>query len=496
MGTHQASETPEARAERYRAEFQIAPEAALILAQRFVDITRARRFVHPSVHDLEGYADMPDIERACEMLINAVRRGEGVLIYGHDDPDGFASAAILHDALRDINPGSRASIFAYPLQRAVDGYIINPEVLKRYQAMGVNLVVTVDFGVSSRENYEIPGSLGMQCVICDHHETRCEQFPVPVVDPKRPGATYPFRDLAGVGVTFKLVAALYQRVFDLSLTELCRLHPDMLAAAMVGTIADRVRPTDENRTLIMTGLERANGIDRPWAVLGRRNGTIDVPRVLGDMVPLLLAAAVRDPVLGLHFFLESDIRALDEMVPLLRSAVEERRRTINQLFERAIKAVEIRGDIAISKLAVEKAHSLGPVAARLRDHFQRTTLVLGLIGDRCVGEMRTTGHDLFEMLSTAQELFTDYGGHQRAAGFSMPQANLEQVCERLASYAAANPLPVPKAPQAEAELSRRRISVLQAFLPFGEGNPAPVLRDPEGLFTTNNSLDIIALANG
>lgn len=484
--------------QRYAQEFNIPYELACIISQRFPSFDEAKRFLFPGLEQLNDPQTIPDIEIATTEIIKGLKNGDDILIYTHDDPDGYTSAILLYQTLLDIRRNNRPQVLLYPINREKDGYILNPEVLKKYKSLGVKILITVDFGISNTENFIIARDMGLNLIVCDHHETNLTEFPVPALDPKRLNSRYPFRELAGVGVTLKLSQSIYKMALGIDDKDFYKLKKELLTIAMIGTLADRVMPVNENRALCYVGLKEFNNIDRPWTKYFVRENSINFPYIFNEIIPLLQSASLEDPVLGLEFFLVESNKEFAKIIERLKLIENARTININALFQIALDAAKIYPGVVISIIPANaivstKINNLGAVAAQLRDYFHRTAVIIMTKDNTCLGELRSYDIHLFEFLNKIKNLFLDFGGHKRAAGYSMMIEHLDKFVEF-----AANNIPEPRAKnwqqkQPEATLDKARIGLLEPLLPFGEGNAPPLLTDGVELYTIDNRMNIIEL---
>ncbi|MGB3340728.1 MAG: DHH family phosphoesterase [bacterium] len=484
-------------AQKYSSDFDIPHELAQILAVRFPAYNEAKKFLFPDIADLHDPWLIPDISEAVDMIMASIKTNEKILVYCHDDPDGYTAAAIMYQSLIDITKGQHERIFVYPIVRERDGYILNPEVLREYREKGVKLVITVDFGISSLENFKIAAELGLKLVVCDHHETNRSSFPAPAVDPKRPESHYPFRELAGVGVSFKLAQCLYQKAFKLKTEEFYSLKKNFFPLLMLGTLSDRVALLDENRIFSSYGLTLFNKLDKPWMKYFRENKEDDLPVFPRELNSTIGSAAYVDPNFGVEVFLSNDFERVSEIVGILQEVNKERQQGVEKLLRAAIAAAKIYPQAILSIIPFSKQHYLGSVAARLKEQYKRTAIVIGLKENMCFGELRSNTIDLFKMLNKLGPLFLDFGGHSRAAGFTMSESHLDKLTDDTITYLSNDDI----LDNSEKELSlktqpiflfeRTKIGFLQPLVPFGEGNPAPLLTDGTNIYTIDNRLNII-----
>jgi len=393
----------------------------------------------------------------------------------------------------DLNRNSANRIYSYPIVREKDGYILNPSVLKDYQKKGVKLIITVDFGISNPLNFSVAQKLGLKLVVCDHHETTFKSFSAPAVDPKRDDSQYPFRELAGVGVTFKLAQSLYQYAFNLTPEEFYSLKREFFSLLLIGTIADRVALIEENRIFCNYGLRIINEISTGWINFFKKNGELKLSHITTEIIPILASAAYTDPNLGINMLTKSEDEVA-EIVENLKGALQIRRSEADKLFQEAVSASKNYDHIVISVIPFTKQHYLGSVAARLKDYFKKTTIVIGCKDGKCYGELRSFNLDLYKMLYEFRPLFIDFGGHKKAAGFSMPEENLDTLIQNLTCYTTKSPIKQEcNGINPEAFLDRSCVAILSPLAPFGEANPAPILIDNSGCYTIDNSFNIISL---
>lgn len=480
-------------ARKYASDFSIPFALAHIVARRFPVYGDAKKFLFPQLSHLHEPGSIPDMATATEEILRSVQNGEGILIYSHDDVDGHTSAAIMYQTLIDLYRKDPCLIYVYPIIREQDGYLLNPRVLRDYKQKGVGLIVTVDFGISNAENFRIAENEGLKLVVCDHHETGSTDFPVPAVNPKRIDSQYPFRELAGVGVTFKLAHSLYHRAFGLTTEEFFSLKKTFFPLVLIGTISDRVLLREENRVFCVHGLKVAQHIDEPWVKFFKGGKDIDVARITGEIIPILASATYIDPNLGLRILVNRDEAHIAEAVAQLKIADTERKEAVELLFRETLAAAKIFPNLVIAVIPFSRQQHLGPVSSRLREYLKRTSVVIGVQNEKCFGELRSYGVNLYEMLNSVSELFLDFGGHRKAAGFSMRQENLDTFIERVVTYVenSGDDESNDTVPTPEAFLHKSDISILSPLMPFGEGNPAPVVTDGVNVYTIDNKFNIV-----
>ena len=471
-----------------------SPLLARLLRRRGVDDpSEAETFLSPKLVHLHDPALLPNIDAATARVDTAIRERERVAIFGDYDVDGISSTALLAEFFRLIGfPVARR----LP-ERLVDGYGLKPHSVEALAADGVDLVITVDNGVSAVAAVDRAIELGIDVVILDHHQPPPElPRAIAVVDPWLAGSQYPFPDLAGVGVTFKFVWAMCQRLSkQKKLSDSFReFLLDALAFVALGTVADVVPLLGENRTLASYGLRALRHTERPGLrflvdLALSRGGDKGRPLVATDIGfrigPLLNAAGrLGRAERGLDLLLaenEETARRLGEHL----QEENERRRVI----EREI-CDEARGLIDPSTLSSDRAIVLGGdgwhagvigiVAARITEEFFRPTLIVALDGERGRGSARSIpGVDIARALSRCDDCLLSHGGHELAAGVEMVSERVDDLRVRLNDAIDLDPCEYVRETATDgevnlAELTLKTLEELARLEPFGEQNPEPL----------------------
>ncbi len=481
-----------ALAEKIREATGLSTVMASVLVSR--GVTSAEGAAAHVRADLETLPDvhlLPDADRVVERVGRALEHGEAITVHGHDDADGVTAATIMIEALTQLG----ASVSSYVPDRRTEGHGLNRAELDGLAARGVTLVVTVDSCVSDRDAIRYGNGLGIDTIVTDHHEIPPELPPAAaIVNAKLPETDYPYRYLAGVGVSY--------RVSELLLAELAGAHgaatssrpwygarwrDEALALAAIGSIADKVPMTFDNRVIVTAGLAAMPRTERP----GLR-ALLEETRLWGREVD---ENDVRDSI-GPAFGRVSDGKGGNTALALLLSLdIETARGTARELVDgrgawrsmaqaawRQVRAGRPKAshapvEIVESSVRIEV---LGYVTSRLSEELRKPVIVLSnLNGDR-MGEARGPGgFNLVDAFNSMAELFLGYGGHPRAAGFTIRNENVPAFRERMIEYAAEHPPePRPRAIDAELPLVGATSEVGREFdslAPFGQGNPRPVL---------------------
>jgi single-stranded-DNA-specific exonuclease len=452
---------------------------ALLVRRGIDDAESFRRFVAPCLGDLHDPSTIHGMDHACERIARAVRDGEGIVIYGDYDVDGVTSIVMLQSVLRSL--GADAS-FVVP-HRLVDGYGLKMEVLDRVLSeKNVRLVITVDCGITSVEPVRHAIDRGIDVIITDHHlppGTLPEA--AAVLNPKQPGCAYPFKELAGVGVAFKLCCELIRRNGKKISVE------SLLKIAAIGTVADVAPLVGENRTITSLGLTGLATVRNPGlrALLkrlgleGRALRAVDVGFKIGPRINAAGRLASANTAIDLF-------GAADEEAAWKICAELDRMNAERQAIELQVRGwaeAQIEGGERVIILAGEEWHRgvLGLTAGRIAQRYHRPTLVMTIEGEQCVGSGRSIPTiDLHSALDSVSDLFTHFGGHEFACGFSLPLRNLPALRARLHErFATVDDLLFRKEAHIDAtltlgEIDAEFLAAHELLQPFGAGNTQPL----------------------
>lgn len=432
-------------------------------------------------HDPWGLRGM---DAAVERLIRAVRSQEPIVVYGDYDADGVLATALLVEALE----AHGAKVSAYIPDRFDEGYGLHAQALTALAQQGARVVVTVDCGTRSVAEAEHASRLGIDLIITDHHVPG-PTLPraIAVVNPRRPDETYPFRGLSGVGVAHKLAQALTSRLrggaaaWDRAL--------DLVA---LGTIADLAPLLGENRQLVRAGLRRLQRVERPGlkalyqaaGVKPERTNAVTVGFILA---PRLNAAGRLESALSaFHLLRTTEVEEARDLAGLLDRLNRERQDLTREMVALARQRWEQEGreDEPVVFVAGPEFHEgvVGLAAGRLAEALYRPVVVAVRGEEVTKGSARSIpGFHITKALDTCQDLLLRYGGHSRAAGFSLQTQDLADFAASLQSYARRVLRPEDLQPRLQIDawvrlesLTPRLMEFLQQLEPFGEGNPAPV----------------------
>ncbi|AEH51727.1 single-stranded-DNA-specific exonuclease RecJ [Pseudothermotoga thermarum] len=453
--------------------------AKLLINRGLTDHEQVIRFLNPTKQDLHDPNLLLDMDKACELLLHAREQKFPVLVYGDYDVDGITGTAVLEEFL--LSNGWLA--FHYIPKRLDEGYGVQPEVVKQFVQSGGRLIITVDCGITAVESVNLANSLGCKVIITDHHEVG-PVLPAAeaIINPKRPNDPYPFKDLAGTGVAFKLVCALAERL-GLPL-EYVFEYLDLVA---LGTVADMVKLIDENRFIVKKGLEMMKKTKRPGLdVLLFRLG-IDEPdsRDIGYRVaPKLNAAGRLDYAEDAYRLLAvKDRQTAMDLVNLLFEYNTARQEIESEIYSMAVEQIEELELHKNSIIAVcgENWHVgvLGIVATKLCQRYGKPVLVISVGEDEARGSARSPENiNLIEILQPFSSYFKEFGGHPFAVGFTIDLSILDSFIESLKDYQ----IPIAESSDTieidcEVDLSQidqNLVEQLKILEPFGNGNPEPV----------------------
>ncbi len=468
------------------------PAASVVWGRGFHDSDAARRFLSPSLDDLHNPMAMRGMDCALERLTRAIRDREKILIYGDYDVDGATSVAILK---RSIELAGGVADFHVP-DRLKEGYGMRPEVVETAAARGVSLIISVDTGIRAAEVVRRARELGIDVIITDHHLPEAELPPaLAVLNPNRPDCEYPEKNLCGVGVAFKLVQALVGTL-DWAPEKRRRILESFLKLVAIGTVADVVPLTGENRIIVKHGLNGLRDVRSP----GLR-ALLDVAGFSKGSVPSATQVAFR---IAPRMNAAGRMATANDVIEMLLTSDEDRARVLaEQLHALNAERQKTEADI-IETILEECAHTpvddsqaalvfcapdwhrgvLGIVASRLVERFHRPAFVLS--EDSETGLAQGSGRSiarlhLLDALESMPELFIKFGGHSHAAGLTLSAKDVATFRQRFGEYAGARLTPADFVPETEidavlslGEINERTMNEINALAPFGSGYPAPL----------------------
>lgn len=472
-----------------RAELERAglpPLCAAVLCARGVDTApAASAFLAHGPDLLHDPFLLQDMEKAVERISRAIREQETVAVYGDYDVDGITATCLLTQFLRTLG----GQVVSYIPDRTEEGYGLNNNAIDALARQGVTLIVTVDCGITAAQEVEYARALGVDVVITDHHQCK-EVLPqaVAVVDPRRPDCSYPFPDLAGVGVALKLALALTAP------DQRPQVLLDYGELAAIGTVADVMLLQGENRALVHLGLERLAYTSRPGlqALLreaGCPRGQVPTTVTIGYGLAPRINAAGRMEQAGtaLELLLTQDPQRGQELAQELCQLNRLRQAIELEIFQHCDQLLTHTPALSapVIVLAGEGWHQgvIGIVASRLAEKYACPAFMISLDGDKGKGSCRSFGgFNLFGALERCAPLLDSYGGHELAAGFSIRRDNIPAfraaLCQLVEEFAGHQPMESSLDVDCEIPhcslLSTQDVESLSLLEPFGSGNPKPV----------------------
>ena len=472
-------------------ELGVSPVTARLLCIRGLGAPDdARRFLSPRLDDLYDPFKLAGMSTAVDRILNAISSKHRIAIHGDYDVDGVTSTVILRRALELLG----ADVVHFIPERLRDGYGLQPATIDRLQHDGARLIISVDCGIRAGEAAARARELGVDLIITDHHEPGAElPHALAVINPKRHDCTYPDKNLAGVGVALKLVQALCT----------CTGHSNWLPAfvkvAAIGTLADVVPLTGENRIIAKLGLAMLSkgphkvGLRALIDVCGLTGRAIDSYHIGFVIAPRVNAAGrMSTPDIAARLFLAADetmgeeARALAEQLDAenLRRQQEEA-----DIVAEAKKIVETDLDVGsrtVLVVAGEGWHRgvIGIVASKLVDAFHRPAIVISTDGELAHGSCRSIpSFNMLAALESCGEVMSKFGGHKQAAGLTLETGRIRELRARVNDFADERLAPDDLRPRLWIDgsltfrsINEQVVSELSTLAPFGAGNPCPIFR--------------------
>ncbi|MGE7766775.1 single-stranded-DNA-specific exonuclease RecJ [Peribacillus sp. NPDC096540] len=462
-------------------ELHITPLVAALLVNRGLDtIESARSFLFVKNQTFHDPFLLKDMDKAVYRIREAIQNGEKIRVFGDYDADGVTSTTVMMTTLTRLG----ADVDFYIPNRFTEGYGPNPMAFRLAAEQGVKVLITVDTGISAVDEAKLASELGMDYILTDHHEPGPElPEALAIIHPRREESSYPFEDLAGVGVAFKLAHAL-----------LGELPEDLLEIAAIGTIADLVPLKGENRLIAAKGIEQLRLTRRPGLVALMKVANIQQEALNEESIGFAMAPRINavgrlgdaDPAVDL--LMSENLEEATELANEINDINKERQAMVAAMAEEAIQEVEenfppeSNGVLIIGREGWN-AGVVGIVASKLVERFYRPTIVLSYDREKGLakGSARSiAGFDLFESLSTCRELLPHFGGHPMAAGMTLKIEDVQELRDRMNMIAKDQlseedftPITNLDGATTLAEVSIQTIQEMSLLAPFGVTNPKP-----------------------
>jgi single-stranded-DNA-specific exonuclease len=486
-------------------ELNISSAAARMLVVRGIQTAEeARAFVRPSLDKLHDPFLMKDMDKAVERLHQAITQGEKILIYGDYDVDGTTAVALMYrfldKVIQEQGTKSQDIIDYYIPDRYTEGYGVSTQGIDYAAAQGCGLIITLDCGIKAVEKVAYAASKGIDVIVCDHH-TPGDELPkaVAVLNMKRDDCPYPYKDLSGCGVGFKLAQAYTQRyLIEAKGNEAIRLSGERLLPLLqllaMSIASDIVPITGENRILAHFGIQQLNkapftGLSAIMQVASIEAKTLTINDLVYKIGPRINACGrMKSGRAAVELLLTDDPDFARQQAEEVNHHNEDRRDCDTETTKEALAQLQEDPTFAERRSTVVYAphwHKgvVGIVASRLTETYYRPTIVLTAGEDGIIsGSARSVGgFDIYAAIDSCLDLLTNFGGHKYAAGLSMHIDNLPAFCERFEHYVATHIREDQLQPtlQIEAELqlgdiTKQFYNVLRHLEPFGPGNPRPL----------------------
>ncbi|SET66996.1 single-stranded-DNA-specific exonuclease [Salinibacillus kushneri] len=452
----------------------------LLMNRGIKDTNTAKRFLSPTLEDLHDPFLFSDMKKAIDRIEKAILDQEKILVFGDYDADGVTSTTVLIEALREKG----AIVDFYIPNRFTEGYGPNEAAFRQAKEANISLIITVDTGIAAVHEANIAKELGVDLIITDHHEAQ-EEMPeaVAIIHPKV-SSTYPFDELAGVGVAFKLAHAL-----------LGTFPQHLLELVSIGTIADLVPLQAENRVLVYYGLRSLTSSNRPGIKMLKEvcgiEGDVTEENIGFGIGPRLNAVGrLQDASLAVDLLLEQDIEVARELAEEVQRLNQERQKLVSEITKEAQGMIEENGFHEDGVLVVAKEDwnpgVLGIVASRLVQSYSKPTIVLGIDTDKqeAKGSARSIeAFNLFENCMEIKDRFISFGGHAQAAGMTVAvdeisplRNNLSELANKKLSKTDFQPILTIDKQMNMREISVELIHEIEQLAPFGMGNPKPLFQ--------------------
>ena len=486
-------ETNEELKDQISKELGISPVLANLLVNRGISTpSAASHFIKPYLKDLHDPFSMKDMEKSVTRIIKALKEDERIMIYGDYDADGITTSALFINFFKCLEK----EVDFYIPNRFREGYGLNADAINKIHERGTDLIITGDCGINACEEVELANRLGMDIIITDHHE------PVPpcpdayaILNPKQEDCPYPFKDLAGVGVAFKLIIALRSelRKDEYSIKDLPNLK-EYLDIVSIGTISDMSPLIDENHNMTKYGLKELTkssniGIEALKEVSGINGKDIGISDVGFILAPRINSAGrLGDASVGVELFTTHDRTRALEISAMLDRTNRERQLIQETIFREAREIIESNTssieDENVTVLSSPKWHQgvIGIVASRLAEEYYRPTILISIEGESAKGSARSIrSFNIYEALFECRDLLSNFGGHEFAAGIALETKDISRFIQRFQEVVDKRIKKEDLSPSMTIdaridfkELTADLIGNIENMGPFGLANPEPL----------------------
>jgi len=467
--------------------------ATLLIHRKVSAPDAAQSFLSPKLGVLRDPFLFKDMDRAVGLISTCIKDKKGITIYGDYDADGITATALLVDFFSRLE----APISFYIPHRLEEGYSLNDAAIRKIAAGDTELIITVDCGISSPSEIDLAKSLGLEVIVTDHHQLPAHFEPrCPTINPLRPDSPFPFRQLSGVGLAFYLAIAIRAHLREAGFFR-GRPEPDLkcyLDLVALGTVADIVPLTEENRIVVKSGLRVLMDSQRPGIkallrVSGiKKDQMIATEDISFKLAPRLnamgrLGSATR----AVHLLTTDNETEASAIADQMNSLNAQRQVMENKIVSESRERIERMEDLQERRTIVlfdPRWHRgvVGIVASKIVEKYHRPTLILALEGDLLRGSGRSIdGFNLYEALSDLSDLLGQFGGHDHAAGVSLESTKIGEFCDRFEELARKRIDPKDMIPRIEVDaklsvesINPQALREIEMLLPFGHANPQPI----------------------
>jgi single-stranded-DNA-specific exonuclease len=463
--------------------------ARLLVLRDIKTFTQAKNFFRPSVESLHDPFLMDGMESATYRLIHALTENELITVYGDYDVDGTCSTALLYLFLKELD----ANVEYYIPKRLTEGYGISSSGVEYVKSRGTSLMIAVDCGITAIEETDLVNKLGMDLIICDHHQPK-EQLPAAyaVLDPLKPNCNYPFKYLSGAGIAFKLARGVSERIGK---RDMPMQYLDLVALAGA---ADIVPLIGENRVLVNEGIKIINDNPRPGveALIAKSNihpGNLNTGQIVFTLAPRINAVGrLGDAERAVELLITKDKGEAHKLAQVLETENYERRKIDVDTYDNALELVENTVDLKeeLSIILHQEAWHpgvIGIVASRLVEKYYRPTIMLTTVDGVAKGSARSISNfNIYEALKKCEDLLIHFGGHQAAAGLAVEVDKIEEFKAKFNQIVRETVTEEDLFPEVHidsklkfSEITPKFLRIIDLFSPFGPGNMRPVFLSEE-----------------
>lgn len=469
--------------------------AELLIQRGVTNFFEAKKYFRPSLDSIHDPYLMSDMEKAATRVIDAITNNEKICVYGDYDVDGTCSASLMFQFLRELE----ANVEFYIPQRLTEGYGLSLAGIDYIKSKDVELIISVDCGITAVDEIEYANSVGIDTIVCDHHQPK-DVLPnaFAILDPLKPGCEYPFKYLSGAGVAFKLARAVAYRFGK---KDMVFKYLDLVALAGA---ADIVPLTDENRILVRAGIEQINSNPRPGIkslikIAKMEPGNLSAGQIVFTIAPRINAVGrLGDASRAVELFNTDNYEEAERLARVLESENLERRKIDEVTFSHALDMVKNNPNFD-DELGIVLHHDewhpgvVGIVASRLVEKYYRPSIMLTTIDGVAKGSARSIpGFNIYEAIEKCKDLVIQFGGHKAAAGLEIEIDKIDEFRKRLNEILKSDMREDEIIPEIKidskislCEITPKFIRILDQFAPFGPGNMRPIFMAEDVKVVTN-----------